>query len=179
VFRSSSRGFTLLEVVTVIVIVGILSTMLIPAYTAVRAKVQRVSCTGNLKNLYFAANSYTQDRQQWPQIPATDIRGAVYVNAWVSALEPYGIQRVSWICPTIQDLMGNPDYTQGGKVRMDYQATPFRPSPKAPYLKETQPWFVERGDVHGDGNLLIFASGEINSLKGVMRDDRFKRVSPF
>jgi hypothetical protein len=153
--------------------------MLMPAYARLRARSQRVSCMANLKNLYFAANSYTQERQEWPQIPTDNIRSTGFANAWIASLEPYGIQRVSWICPAIQELMGNPDYSFGSKVRIDYQATPFRPLPRAPYLRQTQPWFVERGDVHGDGNLLVFASGEVNSLKQVMKDDRFRRVQPF
>jgi type II secretory pathway pseudopilin PulG len=168
-------AFTLLEVVAVLMVIGILAVMLIPAYSTVRMRAQRVSCVSNLKNLYVAANAHTQDRQSWPQIPTTNLQSPGYANGWIEALRPYGIGPKNWVCPTVQDLLrGNAPAS-----RIDYLAMPFAATATAPYRYPTHPWFVERADVHGDGQMLILASGEIYSSREVARDARFRYVSPF
>ena len=168
-------AFTLLELVTVLMVIGILAVMLIPAYASVRLRAQRVSCIANLKNLYVAANAHTQDRQSWPQIPTKNLQSPGYANGWIEALRPYGIGPGNWICPTVQDLLRD----SGSTPRIDYLAMPFAATAGAPYRYPTHPWFVERADVHGEGQMLILASGEIYSSKDVARDARFRYISPF
>ena len=41
--------------------------------------------------------------------------------------------------------------------------------PRTPFKWPTHPWFVERGDVHGDGQLVIFTNSEVKSLKEIFR----------
>jgi type II secretory pathway pseudopilin PulG len=165
----------LLEVVTVLMVIGILAAMLIPAYSSVRARAQRVSCISNLKNLYVAANAYTQDRQSWPQIPTKELQSPSYANGWIEALRPYGIGPENWLCPTVRDLLRE----NASTPRIDYLAMPFEGTATAPYRYQTHPWFVERADVHGEGQMLILANGEIYSSSQVARDSRFRYISPF
>jgi len=86
---------------------------------------------------------------------------------WIATLKPFGPSEKSWICPTIQNLMQNPDYTKSENVRVDYIATPFDDKPTTPHQWPRQPWFIETGDVHGHGNLIIFTDGSITDLRTV------------
>jgi prepilin-type N-terminal cleavage/methylation domain-containing protein len=166
------RAFTLLELLIVIGIVAILAALMVPAISAMRSRAQRVQCTSNLRNLYIAANLYVQQNGSWPQIEAPgggDSTQQDYAKAWITALAPFGLTQKSWICPTIQNLLRNPDYFQPENVRTDYYAMPFDDKPTTPYEWPRQPWFIETADVHGNGNLIIFTDGSISDLKTVIR----------
>ena len=172
--RGTSRprgGFTLLELAIVIVVVAILAGLSLPVLWKLRSRAQRIRCMNNLTNLSVAANLYIQDKGMWPQIPVGDAGSPPeeFAQAWVDALAPFGIPRETWICPTIQNLLNNPDYSTAATARVDYIATPFDDKPGSPHQWPRQPWFVERGDVHGHGNLIIFTDGSISDLKSVLQ----------
>jgi prepilin-type N-terminal cleavage/methylation domain-containing protein len=171
-------GFTLMELATVIVIISILAVLSIQGYAALIYRAQGVNCTNNLRNLYAACSSYVQDNQTWPQIPTTNADKPAFAQAWINALAPYKIQAVNWICPSIQRLLGNPDYTQPQNVRIDYGATPFPPGLTAPTRYPTQPWFAESASVHGDGNLIIYANGDLKTLNQVITDMAQPQLAP-
>lgn len=168
--KQKKSAFTLMELMTVLVVVGILVTMLLPAVAGMRGKADRASCANNLRGLYTAAHSYIQDHQSWPQVGTRNMHEPAYALAWIRALEKYSISRKNWACPTVQRTMGNPDLYDDAKARVDYFATPFDSNSATPFRWPTQPWFIERGDVHGDGNLIIFTNGQLKSLTEVRRD---------
>jgi len=167
--RLNEPAFTLLEVLVVVVIIGILATLLIPVFSKMRARAQRVQCMANLRSLYVATESYIQQNGSWPQIPVSDSDSSEqdYANAWIAALTPFGPAQKNWICPTIQELLQDPDLSKPENVRVDYVATPFDDKPPTPHQWPKQPWFAETGDVHGNGNLIIFTDGSISDLKTV------------
>lgn len=107
----AERGFTFLEVFVVAVIIAILAALLLPVFSTMRARAQRVQCMANLRSLYIAAESYVQQYGSWPQIPVSDSDSAEqdYANAWIAALAPFGPTQKTWICPTIQELLQNPE----------------------------------------------------------------------
>jgi prepilin-type N-terminal cleavage/methylation domain-containing protein len=169
--RRHGPGFTLLELVIVIAIVGILGVLAIPVISNMRARAQRVQCTVNLKNLAVGANLYLQQNGVWPQISPTAGGEApeTFANAWITALEPFSVPRKTWICPTIQGALENPDYSTPENARVDYIATPFDDKPTSPHEWAGQPWFIETGNVHGNGNLIIFTDGSIRDLTTVLQ----------
>ena len=177
-FGEACNGFTLLELMTVMVIIFILAVLSVQAYAFLIFRAQGVTCLNNLRNLYAASTSYVQDYQSWPQISTTNIRDPSYAQAWVSALSPYKIKAVNWICPSVQRLLGNPDYTQPLNARVDYIATPFDANPASPSRYPTQPWYAETASVHGNGNLMVFANGEVKPLNDVLLDMQQPQTNP-
>lgn len=160
---------TLMELLIVIVIIGILAVLLLPVISKSKSREQRAQCTVNLRNLYVAAESYIQQNGSWPQISTTDSDTDEQdeAAAWIAALKPFGPTEKTWICPTVQELMGNPDYTKTENFRVDYMATPFDDKAMSPHQWPRQPWFIETADVHGSGNLIIFTDGSVSDLNSV------------
>jgi type II secretory pathway pseudopilin PulG len=168
--RRRPAAISLLEIAIVIAIIAVLAAALFPILSKLRARAQRAQCTSNLRNLYLAANLYLQDKGSWPQIRLKSDDEAAekdYASQWIDALKPLGANEKTWICPTIQTLSGNPDYMDPENIRADYFAMPFDDKPGTPHQWPRQPWFVEVGDVHGNGNLIVFADGSISDLKTV------------
>lgn len=56
--RNSTKGFTLVEIMIVVVIIGLLAAMAIPAFQKVRASSQEKAIINNLRQLSSAAQQY-------------------------------------------------------------------------------------------------------------------------
>ena len=163
-------ALSLLELLVVIVIIGILSILVLPVISGMRARAQKTQCAANLRSLYTATELFIQQNGSWPQIAMSDSDSAEedYAKAWIAALQPFGPMQKTWICPTTQNLLGNPDLSDPSNIRVDYTATTFDDKPMTPHQWPRQPWFAEVGDVHGRGQLIIFTDGSISELKTLM-----------
>ena len=165
----SRAGFTVLELATAFLIVLILIVLFFPIFSTIQTRVESTRCVANLKNLHVAADMYLQEHRTWPQIKISGSSEQDAAKAWISALQPYGIEAKAWVCPTSQRRLGNPDLGDPVNVRIDYLATPFAPGQQIPFKWTNQPWFAERFDEHGNGNLIIFPDGHVEAMFDVLK----------
>ena len=176
-FKGRTAGFTLLEIASVMVVIGILATLSVPMYSSIRGMVEAKQCEANLKGLGIGMNAYLADHGTWPQIPP-DLRQAqgsavgttkeAQANSpagkWIAALAGYGIPEKTWHCPSItrQIALGtNPEATK--YKRLDYIPTNFSAQDN-PRLWPTHPWFIERGSAHGRGPNLLLTDGTVTNV---------------
>ncbi len=89
-----SRGFTLVELLIVVAVIGILVALLLPAVQAAREAARRASCSNNLAQLIMAVHHYESTHQLYP--PGTvnptgpilnQLKG--YHHGWIGQMMPF------------------------------------------------------------------------------------------
>ena len=64
--KSNTKGFTLIELVTVTSIVGVLAAVAIPRFTSYRAKSYNAAAITDLKNAQTVIEAYYEERGCYP-----------------------------------------------------------------------------------------------------------------
>jgi prepilin-type processing-associated H-X9-DG protein/prepilin-type N-terminal cleavage/methylation domain-containing protein len=110
-------GFTLVELMVVVALLAVLTSMLMVAMPAVREKANRAKCAHHLKQLYLAFGQYVADENVYPKGAsqsgsASDRQwwGNLLTNYWMSGTsDEYELKRKMQIvrCPTATALHGN------------------------------------------------------------------------
>lgn len=160
----------MLELATVIVIIGILTVMAIPVVGAAVGRMEKAKCIGNLRSIHVATSLYIRDNQHWPQLTTATYGNAPAAQAWIDTMRPYGLEQNNWICPSVQKALRSPDFTQPDQTRVDYYATTFNTKPDAPFSHPRQPWYAECADVHGNGQEILFPDGHVEEAGELIRN---------
>ncbi len=165
-FASARRGgFTLIEIIVVLAVIGILAVMIFESYQSFIARSGRVRCAANLRSLHVALAAYTLDQNHWPQNPY-EIGDPGFDTWWMREMSRYQLGKSNWECPTFKRMQqeGVTEKEKDEKKMIHYIPTPFDDGPRTPYKWPGQPWAVEVGDFHGDGNLILSPDGSIKGF---------------
>ena len=105
--RRKPRGFTIVELLVVISIIGVLMALLLPAVQAAREHARRIQCSNNLKNLGQFATLYEGRKQTLPPSLywSTNIQLYHKPQSWVDGNgNPYPVY--SWVHALLRDIDG-------------------------------------------------------------------------
>lgn len=70
--KSDKNGFTLIEVVVVICIIGILTAIAIPTFSGYRERAKNANALADLKQIRLAVELLASDTSQWPNMYDSD-----------------------------------------------------------------------------------------------------------
>jgi prepilin-type processing-associated H-X9-DG protein/prepilin-type N-terminal cleavage/methylation domain-containing protein len=104
--RGNRSGFSLIELLVVVGIVGVLAALLLPTLSSAKAKAQRIHCVNNLHQLGVGLQIVLQNDHAYPTI----LISTNPWETWVTQLEREGLgvsrpesnyfQKGVWACPS-------------------------------------------------------------------------------
>ena len=108
--RLAEQGFTLLELMIVMVVIGILAAIAIPSYTASVRNAKEAVLREDLHTMRAAIDSYTVDKQKAPQT-LDDLVQSGYLK--VMPVDPFTTRSDTWL-PVQEDTLMSLDQTEAG-----------------------------------------------------------------
>jgi prepilin-type N-terminal cleavage/methylation domain-containing protein len=143
-------GFTLVETLMVLTVVGLLVTLAVPFYGIMKAKAGLAGCLGNIRVINVGLSGYLQDNNMvWPQKPSGGFNGDTGQEAkyWLDTLSAYGVSQKNLICPndgaSIKAFNDDPNTAVTSYAVCYFDETP------GTAFKWNQPWVMEHSGFHG------------------------------
>ena len=160
--KQKEKGFSLIELIVAIGIIGILAGIAFPSYAAFKRRAAKATCLSHMRVIHTGFDAFMADNNYWPQMPAkaVDFDESTFFHWWIDVLEPYGAGEANWLCPLDKVRFDNASNTK--EYAGSYIPTMFDPHSFTP-LRWNQPWLLERGDFHGRGAHVMMPDGSIFS----------------
>ena len=118
--RTSSRAFTLTELLVVIATVAVLAAILLPVLARSKIRARRIQCMGNLRQLGISLHGFLTDHQVYPVYRNYDYVAGRYDEHgrnWIQALDGSGLDAKGvWQCPSAQFPPNHPAFSYGYNV---------------------------------------------------------------
>ena len=177
-FNITRAGFSLIELLLVIVIIAMLAAMISPATAAIRKRADTTACANNLRQIGVAVQLYVNDNEnRYPKIETDPLKDAVYedqegVGGMLETLGKYGLTEDTLKCPA--DMQR--EQPAHGTYGLSYEWRPMVDGES-----RTAPSMVGRGGamtvnpsrlrqvtdffpVHSGRRNLLFADGHVRSF---------------
>ncbi|MGE9292495.1 MAG: type II secretion system protein [Puniceicoccales bacterium] len=87
--KKSKKGFTLVEIMIVVVIIGLLAAMAVPAFNKVRQESRKKTITNNLRQVASAGQRYLLEDGSLTSVPYTRLAGVYFGEISTVAGETY------------------------------------------------------------------------------------------
>lgn len=108
--RNSEQGFTLLELMIVMVIISVLAAIAVPSYVNAVRHAREATLRADLYEMRRAIDSYTVDKQKAPQ-SLDDLVQAGYLKTM--PIDPFTHRSDTWV-PAQSDTLSSIDQTEPG-----------------------------------------------------------------
>lgn len=136
--RFGGKGFTLVELLVVMAIIGILIGLLLPAVQAARESARRASCISNLRQLGVAMHNFHDSQGIFPASCVLGMspggkKTGWHGWSWLAQLLPYCEERTLYVTLDIRNgspLDDNPDHVQARNTPISILLCPSYSGPK-------------------------------------------------
>jgi len=95
--RQKTAGFTLVELLVVIAVIGILIALLLPAVQQAREAARRIQCSSNIKQIALAVQNYESSNKKLPAAGTYDDPSEALYDDWYPRINLKSGTNYSWI----------------------------------------------------------------------------------
>lgn len=160
--RASRRGFTLVEILVVLAIVGVLAAILFPVFNSVREAARIATCSSNLKQIYMGTQLYLRDSNGTYPHPGYGGNSC----GWANLIYPYVRSTAVFECPNAENGEFKtgcpPDSEDGVKWDGSYNYNILRVDTRG-YIRESLVGQPSQVALFTDGTGSIFGAYDTNN----------------
>ena len=161
--NKNAIGFTLMELLTVMAIIGILAALLLPAISAARKKAHCINCVSNLKQIGLAVEMYVQNNEGILPNARTDEIGLSNAGepTIYSLLLPHVKNRDIFYCPSDTEARKAGSDTQVTSYVWNYNKSGVRMQQDG---TSQMPVMADADDWHSNGCNVLFLDKHVSFI---------------